>query len=78
MARLSDWQPLLTGSRPTGPGAGQFDVYYTTATTWCDSPQAQDGQLLCPALNWQVWPAGQSLTQLGINTPPRFTQSARC
>ncbi len=62
LARLSEWQPLLSGDRPTLSGAdGTFNVFYTTGSDWCDGPQAQDGQLLCPALDWQEWPAGQPL-----------------
>ena len=70
LPRLSQWQPLLTGSRPelADAPAGTFRVYYTTATSgWCDGPQAQDGQLLCPALNWQEWTAGETLDDLGVD-----------
>jgi large repetitive protein len=63
LARGSQWEPLLTGARPAlVGGAGTFNVYFTTATTgWCDGPQGATGSLLCPALNWQVWPDGQTL-----------------
>jgi uncharacterized repeat protein (TIGR01451 family)/LPXTG-motif cell wall-anchored protein len=63
LPRLSEWQPLLRGVRPSLlAGSGTLRIYYTTATSgWCDGPQAADGQLLCPALNWQEWPDGQAL-----------------
>ena len=62
LARGSQWQPLLTGTRPALIGPGTINVYYTTATSgWCDQPQAADGELLCGALNWVEWPAGQPL-----------------
>jgi large repetitive protein len=63
LARFSQWQPLLSGDRPTlsGAGPGTYNVFYTTGTAWCDGPQGQDGQLLCPALDWQRWPVGQAL-----------------
>ncbi len=68
LPRGSDWRPLLTGERPTlaTPGAGTFTVYYTTGENWCDGPQAADGQLLCPDLDWQEWPDGQTLDDLGV------------
>ena len=74
LKRLSDWQPLLTGVRPTLANAqpGILTVYYTTESGWCDSPQASGNGLLCDGsdatgnLHWQVWPAGQTLSQLGI------------
>lgn len=64
LARGSQWQPLLSGARPTAPAdfVGTFNVYYTTATSgWCDGPNAADGQLLCEALDWQDWPDGVTL-----------------
>jgi uncharacterized repeat protein (TIGR01451 family) len=61
--RFSEWQPLLSGVRPTlaNAPAGTFNVFYTTRSNWCDGPQGADGQLLCPALGWTEWPAGATL-----------------
>ncbi len=77
LARLSDWRPLLSGVRPTGPGNGEFHVFVTTGSDWCDGPQGADGFLLCDAsdpanggagLNWTQWPAGQTLADLGVDS----------
>ena len=74
LKRLSDWQPLLTGARPTlaNAQAGILTVYYSTESGWCDSPQASGNGLLCDGsdrtgnLHWQVWPAGETLSALGV------------
>lgn len=61
--RLSEWRPLLQGTRPAvADGDGELAVWFTTATGgWCDGPQAADGALLCPALDWSEWPQGAPL-----------------
>lgn len=64
LERGSQWQPLLSGTRPAiaGAGAGTYRVFYTTASSgWCDGPQATDDTLLCPELDWIEWPEGQRL-----------------